>query len=351
MCKRWAGACAVAAVLALAAQARAQQPPGNRPAPRYKTQREILHKDAPGSVVFGETARARMRNGDCAGALEAFDAAINVSIEPSLRRDRGLCHERLGDPYPAIDDYRFYLTMEPDAADADNIRGRLARLEQDTLGYASPDAPEPAAEKPAPPSEASSEERPKRDAMEQAEHDNDDLSSPLRHGTGWSLAPFYAQHKWGYSGTSFGDGDTWSECLGLQLRWSVSGGDAFVLEAGFEQFNSGAANISGLTSLLAYEARFRLDPRYDNQLLLAAGVGYQYLTYAPRLEGSSVSGGAVVPRVRFGYRHMLAASTALDLSLDGGLALKALAQGSFLTDTASPTAVLVAFNLAVAWGL
>ena len=60
-------------------------------------------------------ARARARAGDCAGALPAFDAAIRVTIEPTLRRDRGLCHEKLGDPFPAIEDYRAYLVARADA--------------------------------------------------------------------------------------------------------------------------------------------------------------------------------------------------------------------------------------------
>jgi tetratricopeptide (TPR) repeat protein len=355
MRKRWAGACALAAVLALGAEASAQQPP---PKPKYKIQPLNLRKEALGSSGFGAVARARMRNGDCAGALEAFDAAINVSIDGSLHRDRGLCHERLGNPYPAIDDYRYYLTVEPDAADADSIRERLARLEQDTLGYSSAssgDTPPEASStsRPAPPVTGEPSEGPaKRDAMEQVEHDHDELSSPLRAGTGWGVAPFFSEHKWWYSGTSFGEGDTWSECVGLQIRWSTSSGGTLLLEGGFEQFNSGAANISGLTSQLAYEARFRLDPRYDNQLFIAPGVGYDYFTYSPRFAGtSSGSGGAVIPRLRFGWRHMLATSAALDFSLDGGITAKALAQGTFLTDTASPTAVLIALNVGVAWGL
>lgn len=356
MRKRWAGACAVAAVLALGGEASAQQPPPSGPAPRYKVQPLNLRKEALGSAGFAAVARARMRNGDCAGALEAFDAAINVSIDGSLRRDRGLCNERLGYPYPAIDDYRYYLTVEPDATDADSIRDRLARLEQDTLGYSSAsaaDTPEGVQAQPAPPaSEPPSEGPAKRDAMEQVEHDHNELSSPLRAGTGWAVAPFFAEHKWWYSGTSFGEGDTWSECLGLQIRWSTSAGGALLLEGGFEQFNSGAANLSGLTSQLAYEARFRLDARYDNQLFLAPGVGYDYFTYSPRYAGTaSGSGGAVIPRLRFGWRHMLATSAALDLSLDGGVTAKALAQGTFLTDTTSPTAVLIALNVGVAWGL
>ncbi len=92
-----------------------------------------LHKETLGTEGFAAAARARMRNGDCAGALDPFDQALVSSVDPTLRRDRGLCHEKLGDTFPAIDDFRVYLTASPDAADADNIRQRLARLEMDVL--------------------------------------------------------------------------------------------------------------------------------------------------------------------------------------------------------------------------
>src|SRR5580704_11205041 len=102
---------------------RAGAQPSNVPPPTKKQQPLILQKQQLGTTGYALVARSRMRNGDCAGALEAFDAAIMHSIDPTLQRDRGLCHEQLGHPYPAIDDYRAYLTAEPDAADAEGIRG------------------------------------------------------------------------------------------------------------------------------------------------------------------------------------------------------------------------------------
>jgi hypothetical protein len=93
---------------------------------KYRLQPLNLHKEALGTEAFASAARARMRNGDCAGALDDFDLALQSSTtDPTLNRDRGLCHERLGDPYPAIDDYRAYVTAAPDAADAEGIRQRL----------------------------------------------------------------------------------------------------------------------------------------------------------------------------------------------------------------------------------
>jgi len=82
----------------------------------------------------GETdanaARRLASIGRCDEALAPFDAAVVSRTEDaSLRRDRGICHERLGHPAPAIEDYRAYLSMDPTAQDAASIRTRLDALE------------------------------------------------------------------------------------------------------------------------------------------------------------------------------------------------------------------------------
>jgi hypothetical protein len=293
-----------------------------------------------------------MRTGDCAGAVESFDLALSTSTDPSLHRDRGLCHERLGNVYPAMDDYRYYVNAEPDAADAGGIRLRLEKLEQDTLGHSSApmnDAPGATQDAYAPTDPAHP-----RDRLESVEHDHDELSSSLRKGTGISLAPFLSAHKWIINGTSFGDSTTWSEAVGLQLRWSVGPQSAFLFEAGYELFNStDVATISGLTSQIGYELRVPFDPSYDNQFLLGLGVGYDFLVYSPKdASFSSQNGGGVIPRVRLGWRHMFAASVALDLSLDAGVATKALSHGTFLGGGAdAQPAEMIGLNAGVAWGM
>src|SRR5450755_3985430 len=70
-------------------------------------------------------ARSRAAAGDCKSALDAFDAALEASIDPELHRDRGICHEKLGNAFPAMEDYRFYLTARPTAQDADRIHDRF----------------------------------------------------------------------------------------------------------------------------------------------------------------------------------------------------------------------------------
>jgi hypothetical protein len=345
---------------------------------KYTIQPLNLHRENLATEGFATAARARMRNGDCAGALDSFDQALVSSTDPTLHRDRGLCHEQLGDPYPAMEDYRAYLMASPDAADADNIRQRLERLEMDNLKHSS--APvagdEPGARSTSSgggnggggSSSASADsgsstasatvsidtgDGEKRDAMETVEHDHDELNSSLRAGTGVSLAPFLSAHKWLLPGSSFGDGDTWSEAVGLQLRWSVAAQSAFVFEAGYEIFNAtDVATVGGLTSQIGYELRVPFKPSYRDQFLLGVGMGYEYLVFSPKdASYTGASGGGFVPRGRVGWRHMIAASVAFDLTLDAGVTAKALSQGSFLTSAGDQAVEMVGVNFGVGWGL
>jgi hypothetical protein len=189
--------------------------------------------------------------------------------------------------------------------------------------------------------------------MDYVDRDGDALSSPLRRGKGWALAPFFSEHKWFASGTSFGAADTWSESVGLQFRYSAGRPGSLVLEAGYEHFNSTDVDqfvVSGLTSQLAWEFRFPLDGEYDNQLLLAPGVGYEYLVASQSGGGSSTSFNLLVPRARFGYRRMLSASASIDVALTGGVALS-LGDGNFAGDSNNKTAELLGLDVALVWGL
>ena len=360
-------AAALAVALALAAgTAGAQQPPARKQQPL------ILQRQQLGTTSFATSARARMRSGDCAGALDAFDAAIAHSIDPSLRRDRGLCHEQLGQPYPAIDDYRAYLSSEPDAPDAEGIRGRLARLEQATSGKSSQgDDDSPPAGGSAGASatvtvgtgDASGQTAPSgkpRDTMDSVDHDNDQARSPLRRGKGLSFAPYFAEHKWFNSGASFGESDTWAECVGLQLRYSLGQLSTLFVEGAYEHFNSSSSstdavfgNVQGLSSQIGLELRFPLDPGYDNQFILAPGLGFEHLVESTTLaSGASVTVGALVPRVRAGLRHMVDASAAIDLSLDFGVGkFAAYSTGDFPFGGNAPAVPLLAANAALVWGL
>jgi tetratricopeptide (TPR) repeat protein len=333
--------------------------PGQPGRKKYKAQPLNLHRQAAGASA-ADSARARMKSGDLNGALDAFDAALASSSAPTLYRDRGLCHEKLGHPYPAMDDYRSYLTGAPsDAADADDIRDRLARLEDEASGgppRAADDTNVPSA---TPSAEAGPSVAPPggsaagRDRLEYVEPDEDALRTSLRRGKGWSIAPFLSVRAW-FGGFPPGGDSSSAECVGVQVRYSTGMKGALVLEAGYEPFNSTDANLdtmSGLSSQVAYELRFPLDPEYNNQILFAPGLGYEHLEVTPTsAQATSYSVGAFVPRVRIGVRHLLRPATAIDFSLDGGVA-NFFAYSSFPYDSNASLTGFLAVNVSVAWGL
>jgi hypothetical protein len=317
-----------------------------------------------GSYGLAGSARAKMAAGDCAAALDLFDEALRSSLDPTLFRDRGTCHERLGHPYPAIDDYRHYLVGAPEAADADSIRERLELLEEKVKGRAraseSDDSPFRGEDANGGASAGAggmqtganaSAEGGGGPSRDKADEDEDELGGALRRGRGWSLAPYFAEHKWFFGGTSFGDNQTWSECIGVQLRYAPNRAGAIFVELGYEHFNSTSDDIAvvyGLTTMVGYEFRFGLDPRYDNQLFLTPGVGYSHFQVAPNdPDLSSTSEGAVTGRLRFGYRRAIGTNTAFEASLDGGAAEFFLFDGSGMSSGTG----FASLNLAFAWGL
>ncbi len=365
-------ACGLALGSLLGGSAGAQEPsqqPGH-----YKAQPLNLRREQRGAQAQGEVGRARLRAGDWSGALQAFDVAIDASMDPTLRRDRGVCHERLGEPYPAIDDYRAYLTAVPDAPDADTVRERLAKLEQETLGYSSASTDVPgdveggasAAAAAKKGSVATPGSAAPRDQMEYMEREDDPLQAPLRRAKGWSLAPFFSVHKWLvspdrallaplglYAGSSFGNGATWAECIGVELRYSFGPSTSLFGEAAYEHFNATAVDpviISGLSSQIGVEWRVPLDAEYENQLILAAGLGYEHLVVQPGAQAAAGSLGAFVPRLRIGWRHLLTPSAGFDLSLDGGVA-DFFRYGDFPLDSSNAPTFLVGLNIALVWGM
>jgi hypothetical protein len=340
------------------------QPAPSKPAPKYKSQPLNLQRQQLGSAGLPDAARARMRSGDCAGALDVFDAALETLKDPTLHRDRGLCHEKLGHVYPAIEDFRAYLTEAPDAADAAGITARLRSLKEQAGGRdesfttdEDDDTPPGLGDESKATKKGTKEPvKPaaRSDKVDYVSPEEDALRTSLRAGKGISVAPLVAVHKWLFQGATFGDRGTWSESLGIQVRDSFGPSGALVMELGYEHFNSTSidpATISGLTAQVAYEFRFPFDPDYDNQFLLAPGIGYEHLGFS-YTDGStpSVTKGAFVPRVRLGWRHMLQPSTAFDLSLDFG-AGNFFSYGNFPYDSNAPLTALVAVDASVAWGL
>lgn len=328
----------VAALVPGIAEAQKAAPP---PGPARSSSQFTLRKDEAGGAD-GTVARQRARAGDCAGALPAFDAAINVTIEPTLRRDRGLCHEKLGSPFPAIDDYRAYLTARPDAPDADQIRDRLSRLEE-SVGIGGPssqasrerdegmqasgsfsagtsDGGSSSSRKRGRAS-ASLGPRPGERERSYDYYANEERlaeiadSSPLRYGTGWAVGPFLMVPRF-----LVGDGGTVSKdsgfAVGATVRYAWSPTWTLVGEVGYAGLGTSgqASAIGGPMVFVGVEARIPLDRWATNQLLLGVGPGFERYTTS----GSQVGLNLYEARGRFGYRHVFGPTVGLELLVDGG---------------------------------
>jgi hypothetical protein len=292
-------------------------------------------------------ARTRARAGDCAGALPAFDAAINVTIEPTLRRDRGLCHEKLGNPFPAIDDYRAYLSARPDAPDADQIRERLIRLneqvgvaaqsaasfqERDESLHAGGSFSQGTQGGKASGSAGSSSSRagarhddavlgakagePERGydyyaAREQIADAAD--SSPLRFGTGWIVGPFMMVPRY-FVGS--GVQSSLAFAVGATFRYAWTSSLTFISEVGFAGIGeSGQPSSSGGPLVFAgFEVRLPLDTWATNNIILGVGPGFEHYTIA----GTKASANVLAGRGRIGYRHVFGATIGLEITADGG---------------------------------
>jgi len=328
--------CVVGALMAVAPDASAQQK-GSPPAgpARSSTQFTLRREEAGGTDV--QIARARARAGDCAGALPAFDAAIEKTIEPSLRRDRGLCHENLGHPFPAIEDYRAYLHAAPEAADFDQISERLAALEEQTgtgggsgarsqkdgdakasgsasfsigSGGASSSAGASAAADPSQPTEPgqSYDYQTAQEKLADAAE-----ASPLRYGTGVVLGPFVhmprvfvgerARDQLGYG-------------VGLALRYATTRTVSVISEIGYAGIGtSGAASAqSGPLLLAGIELRLPVSRYASDHILLRGGLGYERHV----VSGTRAVNDNVLGRFGIGYRHVFGPSIGLEFVADGG---------------------------------
>lgn len=280
-------------------------------------------------------ARALAAKGNCAAALEAFDRALRSSIDVVLRRDRGRCHEQLGDPFPAMDDYRAYLVASSDAADFDDIRVRLERLEEQTgVGGPSPEGPAPkksAEDVPDEPADISApltsddgKGKPSKrnatktyDQEEVAYHKYDQaVTSPLRLGTGGVFGI--------YSDVRVASGTGGYE-IGASIRWSISQVSTFYGQIGYVSYqtNEGVAlaggagsgiNAGGVGLGLGYEFRIRLDPYVSNAIVLGALAEYQHLTDSE----VGLPGDVLIPQARAGYRHVFGPGVGIEFIANVG---------------------------------
>ena len=291
-----------------------------------------LSKETSSSVPAAR-ARALVAQGKCEDALDAFDEALRHTNDPVLFRERGLCHDKLDHRFPAIDDYRAYLTSKPNASDADRIRARLNELEaqvpveQRSLGQggdyelemrggvgslehgrrkASDD--EVTAH-----NEQAADGRPLREIEETEKNDRDSRTSPLRDGQGPILGFFGLPRGW--TSNTFGV----TQSYGLALRYSFGAVSSVISEIGYEnaQSTGTSSQLGGVTVFAGYEARISLDHWASNHIVLGLGLGYEHLK-----QGSSgLVYSTFVPRGRIGYRHVFGRVIGLELTADGGVGL------------------------------
>lgn len=80
------------------------------------------------AAAHARQGQAYFQRGDFDRALAEYQAAFDLSAEPVLVFDVGLCHDRAGRPIPALQAFRRYLTLAPTGVAADEARADVARL-------------------------------------------------------------------------------------------------------------------------------------------------------------------------------------------------------------------------------
>ena len=300
-----------------------------------------------GAPAVGIAPRDRVGGGRIVGARrELRGGARRVRPRDARRvlaraaaRFRGTCHEKLGHPYPAIDDYRAYLTARPSAADAEAIRARLEALEEQ-VGISKPGAARSAAsDLGVVDVEASVGGKPSN--LERVEHDEElDAqadASPLRRGRGAALGLVVQPLGFGSNTEGFG------VLAGLDLRFAFNGVSSLIVGFDYLHVDStgtdsalGGAGVHG-----GYEARIALNPRVSDALLIGATLGFDRLSQS----ASGTTFSLLMPLARFGYRHVFGAAFGIEAALDGGGAIAFVSGGSSSTTAAigGHVALLVGF--------
>jgi tetratricopeptide (TPR) repeat protein len=284
-------------------------------------------------------ARALAARGQCDQALPIFDQALRSTIDMSIRRDRGLCHEALGNPYPAMEDYRAYLQWRPDGPDAADIRARLERLEIQT-GVGGPSTVRQKSAEDVPDEPALADESApgttddgKRKVLVQKTYDEEEavykdydqaMASPLRRGHGAIFGVYSDVREWYVSAAASVNGaSNPSVEVGGAVRWAFDGWNALYGQIGYVDYtNGGGAGGVGLG--LGYELRLRLDEYATHNLLLGAVVEYQRIGIGDS-SGGPVSGGLaggtfnlLIPEGKVGYRLVLGHGFGIELTGDVG---------------------------------
>ena len=80
------------------------------------------------AAAFFKQGQAYFQRGDYDRAITEYQAAFELSKEPSLVFNIALCHNRANRPEPALEGYRKYLELAPNGDVADEARDEIARL-------------------------------------------------------------------------------------------------------------------------------------------------------------------------------------------------------------------------------
>jgi len=332
-CSRFVKAGFLLASALVSGSALAQQKPAAPP----RTRNQPLNlSSSDQSVGPAARARAKARANDCEGALTLFDEAIRITIEPTLRRDRAACHDKLGNPQAAIDDYRAYLYARPEASDAKDVEERIQVLEGQVEAARKPENDSGRSGGSANASISINGERTETSAgaggtdrsenrreatsyddfSAQVKRRDEAESSSLRMGSGGAFG-FYGAVR-GMLGAT-GSQTEIGYSVGVSPRYSFNSWFGLVGELGFAGFGSRAREaIGGIALWVGPEFRVRLDRYASNSLLFAFGPGYERYTGLDRANPAAFNTGHL--RGRIGFRHVFGANIGLDLSFDPGVA-------------------------------
>jgi tetratricopeptide (TPR) repeat protein len=336
------------------AEALKQVAPDRKPTPKGETtiRPGSLQKVTRLNLVV-DSARAAQKSGNCKKALEYFDLALRTAQAPSVVRDRGACHEALGNREAAIADYKRYLVEATTAKDADAVRTKMESLE----GYDSSTQSGKGSEGGSTTSSESGDKRSEKvdgsvrtdgegaevrlsasgnassasggssqnggnpDASrltlrELAEREGAERSA-LRLGSGIVLAPYFGVRRALGSGVS----EDFGFQVGLGLRYAFGPVLSVIGEVGYAGFGTGGktGRLGGVQTFLGLEARVPLDRLATNQIYFHFGPGYERLSVAAVANIRFAQNVLFLPRARVGYRHVFGPALALEVAADGGL--------------------------------
>jgi tetratricopeptide (TPR) repeat protein len=334
------------------AEALKQVAPDRKPTPKGET---TLHPGPLQKVtrlnLVVDSARAAQKSGNCKKALEYYDLALRTAQAPSVVRDRGACHEALGNREAAIADYKRYLVEATTAKDADAVRAKMESLE----GYdSSTQAGKGSESGSTTPSESGDKRSDKVDGNVRTDGEGADVrlsasgngssaskgnseshpdasrltlrelaaresaeQSPLRLGSGLVLAPYFGVRRALGSGVS----EDFGFQVGVGLRYAFGPVLSVLGEVGYAGFGTGGktGRLGGVQTFLGLEARLPLDHAATNQIYFHFGPGYERLSVSSVANVTFAQNVLFLPRARVGYRHVFGPALALEIAADGGL--------------------------------